>query len=331
MIVTPRIAASATIDERATVAAGYTIDAWTSASVDIVTAATTTVREVRHEVDASGGYRGRDVSFTAAYRGSLEPDYHSHGGVLRGALELNEDNTTLALTAYGGHDRVGRAGDPFFWQPQWNLGGRFTITQVLGKRSIAEFGWETTRIAGFQSSPYRWVAIGGVGTCAGGAPYCVPESVPDLRWRNAAFGRARRAFGKRLSLGIDYRHYFDSWGIHADTIRPDLAWLPGLYDKVTIEYRYHTQGEADFYRPRYFDFDSSDYVTRDRKLSALFTHEIALGYVHDFRLPLRHAGKLVVVSGGVRMTGTYLRYLAFVGLERVFALASTVMLGVEFR
>jgi hypothetical protein len=330
-IVTPRVSASTTIDERATIAASYTVDAWTAASIDIVTAATKPVSEVRHQLDARGGWRGRDLALDISYRTSLEPDYRSHGGVLRGALELDEDRTTLALTLFGGHDRVGRAGDPFFRQPQWNLGARLTLAQVLGRRTLGELGFESTRIAGFQASPYRFVAIGGPGTCFAGAPYCVPEAAPELRWRQAAFGRVRRAFGDSLSLGLEYRHYFDSWGIHADTLRPDLAWLPSPLDTLMLDYRFHTQGQADFYRPRYLDFDATDYVTRDRKLSAMLTHELGLGYLHEFRLPRAQPGRLIVVKGSVRMTGTLLRYLAFVGLERVFALATSVSLSLEFR
>lgn len=330
-IVTPRVAASTTIDERATIAAAYTVDAWTAASVDITTAATKPVSEVRHQLDARGGWRGRDVELDISFRTSLEPDYRSQGGVLRGALELDEDRTTLALALFGAHDRVGRAGDAFFRQPQWQLGARVSLVQVLGRHTIGELGFESTRVAGFQSSPYRFVAIGGVGTCFGGAPYCVPESVPDLRWRQAAFGRIRRAFGRSVSLGLEYRHYFDSWGIHADTLRPDLAWLPSPLDTLMLDYRFHTQGQANFYRPRYLDFDASDYVTRDRKLSALLTHEVGLGYLHEFRLARAQPGRLVIVKGGVRMTATHLRYLAFVGLERVFALASSVSLSLEFR
>ncbi|MFV8749654.1 DUF3570 domain-containing protein [Nannocystaceae bacterium ST9] len=325
-IVSPRFTAAGVVGERLAIDAAYTIDAWTGASVDVVTAATPAIRETRHELTTGLGYLGDRVSVAGSYRGSIEPDYRSHGGVLRSALSLADDNTTLALTVFGGHDRVGRAGDPFFARPQWNLGARFTLTQVLGKRTIGELGWETTRIEGFQASPYRWVAIGGDGTCAGAAPWCVPESAPNERLRHAATIRARQALGRRVSLGGEYRLYFDSWGVWSHALEPDLAWLVGDDDTLSLRYRYYTQSEARFYQPRYFELDDADYVTRDRKLSALYTHELGAAYLHVFRVPARG----LTISAGVRVTGTYLRYLAFVGLERVGALATTALLGVKF-
>ncbi|MBK9033913.1 MAG: DUF3570 domain-containing protein [Myxococcales bacterium] len=56
--------------------------------------------------------------------------------------------------------------------------------------------------------------------------------------------------------------------------------MPSDATTLTLHYRYYAQGEATFYRPRYFDFaDGGGYLTRDRKLSAFLAHEVgaALG------------------------------------------------------
>src|SRR3954467_12410930 len=59
-IVSPTVKLGARAD-KATVAATYSVDAWTGASVDVVTAATKAITERRHEVDDAVGY---DVAST---------------------------------------------------------------------------------------------------------------------------------------------------------------------------------------------------------------------------------------------------------------------------
>lgn len=323
-IVSPRTKVTGTIDGAFTVEGAYSVDIWTGASVDVITAGTPAIHEQRHEIQAGGGYKRGDVALAGSYRYSTEPDYESHGGVLSGTVELFQKNTVVTLLAFGGHDTVGRAGDPWFREPQWSLGGRLALTQVLSKRAIGQVAWETSTIQGFQSSPYRWVAIGGQGVCAGGAPFCVPEQLPDERYRNAATAVTRVAGPEGLSFGAKYRFYFDSWGVLSHAIEPDIAVDVARGGALSLRYRYYTQGEADFYRPRYFNLDMADYVARDRKLSALYTHTLGLAYTHELSLGWS------TLSFGMSASGSYFTYLAFVGLEHVRALEVTALLGAKF-
>ncbi len=323
-VVSPRTRVAGKIGDDLQVEATYAVDVWTGASVDVVTAATRAIQEERHEIQAGAGYRRGDAALAASYRHSTEPDYESHGGVLRGTLDLARKNTVLTLAAFGSRDTVGRAGDPWFSEPQWSLGARFTVTQVLSKKAIGEVSWETMTIQGFQASPYRWVAIGGQGVCAGGAPFCVPEQVPDERHRHAATALARHAGPAGLSFGAKYRFYFDSWGLQSHTIEPDVAIAVTRDATLSLRYRYYTQGEAQFYRPRYFELDKVDYLTRDRKLSAMYTHTLGLAYTRDLVYDRS------VLSFGLQASGTYFSYLAFVGLEHVRALELTVLFGGKF-
>ncbi len=322
-VVSPRTRLTGTVGDDVSVNAAYTVDVWTGASVDVVTAATRAIHEQRHEIQGGAGYQHGGASVDGTYRYSTEPDYESHSGVLRGALELFQKNTVLAVTAFGGRDTVGRAGDPWFRQLQWNLGAKGAVTQVLSKRAIGEVSWETTTVNGFQSSPYRWVAIGGQGVCAGSAPFCVPEHVPGERVRNAATVTLRHAGPAGLSFGGRYRFYFDSWGITSQTIEPDVAVSVGYDGDLSLRYRFYTQGEATFYRPRYFELDKVDYVTRDRKLSALYSHMLSVAYTHHF------SWSRSSFSLGVQASGTFISYLAFVGLEQVRALELTALLGMK--
>lgn len=326
-IITPSLSVAADVTSTTNIEASYEIDAWTGASIDVVTAATGAIEEIRHETDVAVAQRLGELSLSASYRFSIEPDYRSHGGVLGGRVELGRKNTTLGLDLLGSIDTVGRAGDPFFEQEQRSAGARASLTQVLGKRTLAEVAWETTRATGYLASPYRWVAIGGDGICNTTAPFCVPENVPDARLRNSVFARGRRALGSTWSAGIEYRFYFDDWGVRSHAIGPDVAWRITEQGVLSLRYRYYTQGEATFYRPRYFDLmSSSGYATRDRKLSTFFSNEVGASFLQRFPLE----GRDVVIVAGGRSTVSGIDYRAFVGLDRVLALELTALVGLEF-
>ncbi len=324
-IISPTVKVAGTID-KATLAATYTVDAWTGASVDVVTAATKAIHERRNEADAAVGYAGSTTSVTANYRFSYEPDYTSHGLTLGLRSELAGKNTTVAVDALGSDDRVGRSGDPGFSLPVRTVGGRIVVAQVIDRSTIAELGAQTTLVSGYQASPYRFVAIGDLGTCVSSAPFCIPEQVPDTRLRTSFTARGRRALGRTLSFGLEYRFYFDNWSVRSHAIEPDLAWRLSESQTLSLRYRYATQSEASFYRPRYFDLaTTSGYVTRDRKLSALVWNEVGLQYLH--RIENENGDRVIV--WGLRTTLSRIDYLAYVGLDHVWALDVTALVGVE--
>jgi len=208
-----------------------------------------------------------------------------------------------------------------------SYGARLGLAQVLDRRTVIELAVESTVLDGYQASPYRWVAVGGDGTCAGAAPFCVPEHVPDLRLRTSGAARLRHALGEHASVGLDYRYYLDSWGVRSHTIEPALTWLTGETSSLTFHYRFYSQGEAGFYRPRYFDFDGSDgYLTRDRKLSAFYGQE--LGAAFDRTFELDDGERLLEL--GLRASASRLVYLAYVGLDAVTAVEVTSLVGLTF-
>lgn len=318
----PRTSVVASATEDLTVEGSYAVDAWTSASVDIVTAATRAVHEVRHEINAGASYLLGEHQVRASYRYSMEPDYWSHGLVLGTSLDFAQRNTTLDLTLFGALDTVGRAGDSLFRQDQQSFGGRASLAQVLDRETLVQLAWDITQVLGFQSSPYRYVAVGGAGTCSSRAPLCLPEHVPDARARQALLARARRALGSHFSTGLSYRFYLDNWGVRSQTLQPELSWLPVAEATVTLSYRYYTQGQSDFYRPRYLDPTPPAYLTRDRELSAFYSHQVGLSYAHDIRFDRSKLG----LSFAARAAGTFFHYLAFVGLRDVKALELTGLL-----
>jgi hypothetical protein len=324
----PRMHVAGKLGDSLGVETAVAMDSWTGASIDVVTAATHAIHEVRTEVTAGGSYEFSHASLGGGYRYSTENDYWSNGGVGTLSIDMADKNTTLALTGFGSRDTVGRAGDPNFKEAQSSAGGRGSLTQIINASTLVQVSWETTHVTGYQAGPYRFVAIGGQGTCASLAPLCVPESVPGERFRHAAVARGKHAFGDHVSLGLEYRFYVDSWAVRSQTISPAANFLLSDADTLALSYRYYTQSEARFYRPRYLDPDEQlSYVTRDRELSALYSNRLGLSYEHDFEIGDGDKVLTAVLRGGV----TRYRYLAFVGLTSVDALEGTFLLSLAFR
>lgn len=331
-VYSPRVHVAGKIGESLGVDTAVALDSWTGASIDVTTAATQAIHEVRKEITVGGFYEFSDATLSGGYRYSGENDYWSNGGVVNLTVDTAENNTSLGLAVFGSQDVVGRAGDPGFKRDQGSLGARVSLTQVIDAKSLVQLSWETTRVSGYQAGPYRYVAISGEGTCASTvtpAPFCLPESVPGLRFRNAAIASGRRALGEHTSMGLSYRLYFDDWGLLSHTIAPDFTWLISEHATLSLNYRYYTQGAADFYRERYLvALEDVRSITRDRELSAMYSNRLGLGYAYEFALGDEGS---TFLTAALRSGVTRYTYLAFLGLKQVDALEGTFLLSLDFR
>jgi Protein of unknown function (DUF3570) len=335
VVYAPRTHVGAKVGDGLMLDATYAVDVWTGASIDVVTAATTAITEVRQEANAGVGYEFKDVTLSGSYRYSTENDYWSNGGVLNLMVDLFDNNTTLGVSAIGSMDKVGKAHDPTYpHKPQDSIGGRLTFSQVLDTKTVLSASAEMIRLTGFLASPYRMVGLGVPGLCGGiSGPMqslnCLPENHPHERLRTALALRLRRAFGSHVSMGVDYRYYFDDWGIGSHTPSLDLAILLGAHGTLSFSYRFYIQSRSDFYEERYvLPAWRYHYFSRDRKMSAMSSHHAGLEYVHNF--DLSESGNAVLTLG-LRAGWTRFIYTEFVGLTTVDALETTGALGVLFR
>jgi hypothetical protein len=282
VVIAPRLRVQTPIVETTRATVTYAADVWTSASVDIMASASKVpVTEQRDELDLAIDSEFEDVTVTAAYRLSIEPDYVSNGGSGGFSYDFADNNSTFALGVSASSDEVGKAGDPKFSRATTTFGGRLSFTQVLGVGTLAQLMYELARVDGYQASPYRWVPIGGDAECtaatrgqSGLSTLCVPEANPNERLRHAASIEFRQALSEVLSLGAAYRFYTDDWGITSHTVRGDLAWKVGDDTIVSPRYRFYLQNAANHYRARYPV--PQQYVTSDKELSPLSSHRIAL-------------------------------------------------------
>jgi len=253
-------------------------------------------------------------------------------------VDLFDNNTTLGVSAIGAMDIVGRARTPSFRRPQNSIGGRLTFSQILDTKTVLSASAELMRLTGYLASPYRMVGLGRMGLCGnanGDAPDtpmaldCLPENHPHERLRTALALKLRRAFGAYVSIGLDYRYYFDNWGIGSHTPSLDIAFLLGAHGTLSLAYRFYIQSHSDFYEERYTrPAGTYRYFSRDRKMSAMSIHHAGLEYAHDFELG--ESGNTLLTLG-LRAGVSRFFYTEFVGLTTVDALEGTGMLGLSFR
>jgi hypothetical protein len=334
-VVSPRVRGKLHVQEETSVEVIYTVDVWSSASIDIRTAASKMVVEQRDEIDANVAHELEDMTLTAGYRYSKENDYVSNGGSTSLALDFADNAATLSASLFFGVDVVGRAGDADFERGLDTLGGRIAFLQVLDTETLLQVSYDLTNASGFQASPYRYVGLGGNGLCTRPddelplleplAVLCVPERVPDARLRHAIVGLGKRALSDAFSVGLSYRFYFDSWSLSSHTIDASLALLVAEPTSLALRYRFYTQGAVSFYRARYEITDAmNDGLTSDRELSAMGSHRIALELVHE--VPFDDGTILgTAITGGL----TFYHYDEFPRLKSVTATEITAALAVH--
>jgi len=297
--------------------AGYSMDIWTSASIDVRTAATRPVTEQRDELRGALRHEADNTTILGAYRYSTETDYISHGGSITVLQSLANGSADVGGSIFAAADEVGRSGDNAFSRDLATLGVSMTYNQILDRRTLMQMTYEFARREGYQASPYRFVAIGGDGLCSGDAITCVPESHPDVRLRHATVLRLRRAMGDDHSLGASFRFYIDNWGILSTTASTQWAWVVGRDSTLRTKYRYYRQQGADFYRSSY-EASSAGLPalrSRDRELSPMDHHRVALSLEHAFEIT--DSGPTTRITIG--LGGAMLNYMNFVGLDRIYA------------
>lgn len=353
-VVTPRLRVAAPLTEETTVDVTYTVDVWTSASIDIRTSASKVVNqqqdqkalgeqqdeqkpviEQRDQIDVGVAQVLGDGTLSAAYRYSSEPDYLSNGGSLGLSYDFADRSSTVGLGLSAFFDDVGRAGDPGFSRDLRTLSARASFTQVIDPKMFLLLIYEFGRSEGFLSSPYRYIGIGTKdGACGGPLQaidpmqpvYCLLEQSPNTRQRHAGSLTLRRALFDALSAGVGYRFYTDDWELLSHTIEADLALLAGADTMLKLRYRFYTQNAAKHYAERFPTIAAAGrYFTHDKELSTLTVHRIGLDFEQHLALDEDGDDLRLVASVGP----SFYTYADFPPLSSINAFEATLSLVLE--
>jgi hypothetical protein len=251
-----------------TLGAGFVADIISSASVDVVTNATKHMSDFRKEATLSLGQKLGETTLSGAYIYSTENDYTSHNGSVGVSRDLLQRNTTLALGYAFSMNAVGRSGTPSaLWKSLQVHGVDASWTQVLSPRMLLQAAYSFQYDGGYQASPYRFVHLesGDLTTVL----MSVPEADPETRYRNAFVVALKRHLFQDSALEVDYRFYFDNWGVMSHTAQAQYLVDFGV---LTLRFRerFYYQNAASFFQSHYVT--QQPFMTADRELSTFFSN-----------------------------------------------------------
>lgn len=152
-VVTTDVAGKVRLPAPVVVEAHALVDAVTSASVDVISAATTRFSEERVELGsrATVGIT-HETEGSIGYTHSGENDWQSHAVELGLAQQLARKNAKVTLSYGFTHNDVGRAHDPTFEKVLDVQGAQLGYAQVLGKKTLATLAYTFLYASGYQGS-----------------------------------------------------------------------------------------------------------------------------------------------------------------------------------
>jgi hypothetical protein len=258
-ISTSTVTARGTVKDKLNISARYLVDIITSASVDVVSAATGAFSETRHETEGALDFHDGTRTASVSYIYSLEHDWESHTANAGFSHDFLQHNVTLGLGGTFTYNNVGRANDLNFHRRLLVGGGTLSLAFTPSPRDLVSLSYTLAYLSGYQASPYRFVFFS---TATGRAS--VPETDPDTRLRHAVTLRWNHHLFTDSALQSHVRAYVDDWGVASVT-----AGTEYLVDFRQLTLGIHARGyfqeHASFYRPSYVV--ALRYMTADRELA----------------------------------------------------------------
>ena len=307
-ISTSTVSARAKPKDEIVISGGYVADAVSSASVDVVSAATGRWTELRSELQGGLAYVDSSTTLSADYVYSHENDWDSHTVALGTARDFFRHNLTLGLAGSYVDNRIGRHDDMNFAERM--RGGAVSLRAVVVATpdDIFQVSYDVGRSLGYQASPYRYAWAND----ASGVTIGYPESVPELRTRHSVTLRWNHHLLEDAALRSHVRGYADDWGVRSITTGTEL--VVGLEPfELSTSVRLYAQRHAEFYQDVYAS--PRMYMTADRELS---TFQDVFAGVRGRWQP---TDSLSIDAG---VTGFYFRFPEFARLPSRLGLTAAV-------
>jgi hypothetical protein len=278
------------------VSGGVTVDAVTSASVDVrsspelsaVDVITTAsgrssssggqMTDTRYLGTLTGGWNdgsGRTASTTASV--AKEADYASVSGGINGSIDVLDRTLTLLGGFTITDNWVSSVLDPTLNRKMFATGWSAGIARVLTPEDAIRLRYDGKLADGDQASPYRTVRFGDWTTttnATGGYVFAntigsaggLAEKLPQVRVGYAAVLEWVHSLAPGIGMHPQVRLGHDSWGIDSVTASLDLRIArPGW--RAQLGYRFYKQTAADFYESKYMNDPSTySYYTSDKEL-----------------------------------------------------------------
>ncbi|TDJ66527.1 MAG: DUF3570 domain-containing protein [Proteobacteria bacterium] len=255
--------------EQVSVSAFYYADAVSSASIDVLTTASPFTDD-RTESGLGIDYLRRNTLMSLSFSTSDEEDYQADTVNFSLAQEMFGGMTTLTLGYGVGRDVVSRV-DNDFEDDIDRYSYRLGLSQILSKTLLVNVDYEAVADDGFLNSPYRAAQILGA---------FVPERYPRTRESHALSLRILKYLQSGRSLRAEYRRFWDTWDISADTLELGFNKYFGRRWLMEFRYRYYTQDAASFYSDNFTA--EQNFMARDKELSTFTSNSLGGKFSYTF-------------------------------------------------
>ena len=298
-VVTSVVDAEAELPAKVTIGSHVLVDSVSSASVDVVSAATGRWDEIRLEYGLRTRAELLGTGLSLGYVRSQENDWRSNAFSIGADREFFERNLRVQVSYALGLNTVGRAMDPTFERALDSHSLEVSVSQLIDEKTRVGGAFSAQYLSGFLSSPYRFVtAVDG---------FAGPERHPDSRLRRSVSGFGVRSLLPWLATRLSYRVYSDDWGLvsHAATAQMTVEmgrWLG------RVEGRFYWQDRANFYRETYET--TFRHMTADRELTTFW----------DVGGSAQVAARIGPVLADVKAGAVHYRFAEFAPLPRRTAL-----------
>jgi len=247
--------------------------------------------DARYAVDGEWFKPLQSLTYTLGGHFSREKDYQSIGASGKMSFDLNRKLTTLTVGGGYNQDEIfpvggtteGLSAPTVMTGASTNskhVGSMLVgVSQVLTRRWLVGVSASLTSEQGYLTEPYKVVSV--IDAATGVPVQQLTESRPDSRSRYNLQADSVYHFTSDL-LYLTYSHYWDDWGVRANSI--DLKYRHPIGENVYIEPhgRYYAQSAADFYTYGLVAGETlPDYATADYRLGQLDT--VTAGLTVAFR------------------------------------------------
>ncbi len=209
---------------------------------------------------------------------SRESDYHSTGGSLNAALNLNQKNTTLLFGVAATRDNV-KSPLQVPWENKRSLDLLAGLVQLLNPLTSVTINLSYGEASGYLSDPYKLIQKNAEVVPGFFLPLTYAENRPRSRKKWLALAAVNRAF-PRLNGAIDasVRLHVDDFGSSSQMLQ--VEWFQKVGGTLTFRpfVRLFQQDAADFYHisldntaivPSRTPHGESPHYSADYRLSAL--------------------------------------------------------------
>lgn len=239
-----------------------TFDAISSASVDVISAATPSFTGARLEGGAALHVRALESDWMLKAVGSVEEDWASGSGQASWTRLFAQKNTALSAAFGFTYNSISDARDGISFSESMNASTwEFGIGQLLTPRLRVQIAYTGQYMSGYQGSPYRAVQVG---------TRFELEKHPETRFRNSITLSFSAYLGKKLGLQTAVRGYRDDWGMNSYVLQTALwkDFSPSLTGSLRV--RGYQQSQADFYRDDYRPFPNAEFWSFDKEMASMW-------------------------------------------------------------